>query len=218
MSGSSNIRERLQRARTDFAAVVTSPQSSLIDLVGGWHGVADALGPHALFLLVYLATQRVGPSAGSALVVALILSVVRVLKRESLYAALAGALLVGLSALVAVSTGDGTDFYFLEIVRTSVLSVVLVMSLLVRRPLLGVLVGPVIAGPRWHSDRVRLRAYDLCTIIWAAAVVIRSAVKIPFYVDGNVVGLGIASMVMGIPLLVLTTYMQLRILRRAHAQ
>ncbi len=149
---------------------------------------------------------------------ALALSVIRLVKREPLYAAMAGAVLVGLSALAAVSTGDGTDFYLLEIVRTSVLSVVLVTSLLVRRPLLGVLVGRLIAGPGWYCDRVQLRAYDLCTVIWAAAVILRSAVKIPFYVDDNVVGLGIASMVMGVPLLVLTTYVQLRILRGAYSR
>lgn len=218
MKKASNVRARLHHARTEFAAVVTSPQSSLIGLVGGWHGLADALGPHALFLLVYVATEQIGPSAGSALAMALVLSVIRLFKREPFYAAMAGAALVGLSALAAVSTGDGTDFYLLEIVRTSVLSVVLVTSLLVRRPLLGVLVGRLIAGPRWYSDRVQLRAYDLCTVIWAAAVILRSAVKIPFYVDDDVVGLGIASMVMGVPLLVLTTYVQLRILRGAYAR
>lgn len=214
----SKLRDRFDRFRADFAAVVTSPKASLVELVGGWHDLADALGPHAFFLLVYSATQRIGPAAGSALAVALLLSVIRLLKHEPLYAALAGALLVGLSALVAVSTGEGTDFYLLEIARTSILSVVLVTSLLVRRPLFGVLVGRVIAGSGWQSDRVQLRAYDLCTLIWAAAVVLRSTVKISFYLDGNVVGLGIASMVMGIPLLLLTTYVQLRILRGAYEQ
>jgi len=189
-----------------------------MDMVGGWHGLADALGPHAVFLFVYLSTQQAAPSVGSALAVALILSVIRLLRREQLYAALVGAGLVGLSALVAVSTGEVTDFYLLDITRTSILSVILVTSLLVRRPLLGVLIGRIIGGPRWYSDRDQLRAYDLCTVVWAVAVVARSAIKIPFYLDDNVMGLAIASMVLGVPLLVLTSYLQWRILRHAYAQ
>lgn len=121
---------------------------------------------------------------------------------------------------MVVSTGDGTDFYLLDIARTSVMSVILVASLVVRRPLVGVLVGPVIGGDaRWYSDSVQRRAYDLCTVIWAAAVVVRCAVKIPpFYLDDNVAALGIASMVMGVPLLVVTTYLQLRILRAMYSR
>lgn len=46
----------------------------------------------------------------------------------------------------------------------------------------------------------------------------RSAVKIPFYLHDNVIALGIASMVTGVPLLLLTTYLQLRILRAAYGQ
>lgn len=218
MSRRPDGRECLRRARTEFATVITSPTTSLIALAGGWHGLADALGPHVLFFAIYLATQQIGPAAWAALAVAAVLASIRLLNRESMYTALAGAVLVGVSALVAVTTGDGVDFYLLEIARTSVLSVILVASLLVRRPLLGVLIGPVITGPGWHCDRIQRRAYDLCTIIWAIAVIMRSAVKISFYLDGNVIGLGIASMVMGVPLLVLTTFVQLRILRSAYSR
>jgi len=214
----SRLRLRLHRARAEFAEFVTAPTSSVVDLVGGWRGMADALGPHAVFLIVYLATERVGPSVSSALAVALALSAIRLLKREPLHAAVAGAALVGVSALVAATTGEGTDFYLLDIARTTILSVVLVASLAIRRPLLGVLVGRLISGASWRSDRVQLRAYDLCTIVWAAAVVLRSVVKIPFYVNDDVVGLGIASIVMGVPLLLLTTHVQLGILRRAYAR
>ncbi|MCV7348084.1 DUF3159 domain-containing protein [Mycolicibacterium rhodesiae] len=186
--------------------------------MGGWHGLADALGPHAVFLAVYLATEQIGPAACAALALALVMAAIRLHSRQPVRTALAGAALIGVSALAVVTTGDGTDFYLLDIARTSVLSVVLVTSLLVRRPLLGVLIGPVIADTRWYSDRVQRRAYDLCTVIWAVAVIVRSAVKIPFYLDDNVLALGIASMVMGVPLLLLTTYLQLRILRAAYSQ
>ncbi|WP_163789021.1 DUF3159 domain-containing protein [Mycolicibacterium aichiense] len=212
------FRRRLHHWGAAFAAVITSPNGRLIDLGGGWHGLADALGPHAVFLAVYLATQQIGSATCAALALAVVLALIRLLSRQPVRTALAGAALIVVSALVVVTTGDGTDFYLLDIVRTSVLSFILIASLLIRRPLVGVLVGPVIADPRWYSDRVQRRAYDLCTVIWAAAVVARSAVKIPFYLDDNVVALGIASMVMGVPLLLVTTYLQLRILRATYSQ
>ncbi|WP_431234357.1 DUF3159 domain-containing protein [Mycolicibacterium psychrotolerans] len=212
------FRRRLHHLGAAFAAAITSPTGRLIDLGGGWHGLADALGPHAVFLVVYLSTRQIGPAAAAALALAVVMAVIRLLSRQPVRTALAGAALIGVSALVVLTTGDGTDFYLLDIARTSVLSVILVASLVVRRPLVGVLVGPILADARWYSDRVQRRAYDLCTLIWAAAVVVRSAVKIPFYLDDNVVALGIASMVMGVPLLLVTTYLQLRILRATYAQ
>ncbi|KDE99829.1 hypothetical protein Y900_013010 [Mycolicibacterium aromaticivorans JS19b1 = JCM 16368] len=215
---STSIRDRLHGVRAEFAAVITSPTSKLIDLAGGWHGLVDALVPHTLFLVIYLATRQIGPAVCVAVALAVVMAVIRLLSRQPLRTAVAGAALIGVSALVVVSTGDGTDFYLLDIARTSVMSVILVASLVVRRPLVGVLVGPVIGDARWYSDSVQRRAYDLCTVIWAAAVVVRCAVKIPFYLDDNVAALGIASMVMGVPLLVVTTYLQLRILRAMYSR
>lgn len=215
--GSEGRRGALARLRQSVAAFVSSPDSSLFEVLGGWRGLIDAVGPNLVFLVVYLAIPHLGVAIGAALAVSLVIAVFRVVRHEPLREALAGVLLVVASGLLVGLTGNGTDFFLPELIRTAAVSAILLLSLLVRRPLVGVLLGPVVPGRAWHNDATLLRAYDWCTALWAAAAVARTAVKLPFYLAGNVLGLGIADIVMGIPLLLATVYLQLRILRRAYS-
>ncbi len=210
------LRSRLVRMRTGLAAAVTSPDNSLSDLVGGRRGLVDALGPHVLFLVVYISSQRLSMAILSALAVCALIAVTRLVARQPLRQIAVGAALVAASGLIARMTGRDVDFYLPEILRTFAMSAVLLLSLAVRRPLVGVLVGPVISGSTWRTDATLLRAYTLCTVIWAGAVVARTAVKFRFYIAEDVVALGVVNLVMGIPLAAVTLYVQLRILRRAH--
>lgn len=205
------------RLRQSIAAFVSSPDSSLFDVIGGWRGLIDAVGPNLMFLVVYLAFPHLAVTVGSALAMSLVIAVIRIVRRQPLREAVAGVVLVVASGLLVALTGNGTDFFLPELIRTAAVSAVLVLSLLARRPLVGVLLGPVVRGRGWRKDATLLRAYDWCTALWAAAAMARTAVKLPFYLAGNVIGLGIADIIMGIPLLLATVYLQLRILRRAHS-
>lgn len=210
-------RARLIRIRRSVAEFVSAPDSSLFDVVGGWRGLIDAVGPNLLFLVVYLAIPHLAVAVGFALAVSLVIAVIRAVRREPLREAVAGVVLVVASGALVALTGNETDFFLPELIRTAAVSAILLLSLLVRRPLVGVLLGPVVPGRAWQKDASLLRAYDWCTALWAAAAVARTAVKTPFYLAGNVIGLGIADIIMGIPLLLATVYLQLRILRRAYS-
>jgi hypothetical protein len=205
----------LQRFRTRVGSVIASSDVSIWAIVGGWRGLVDVIGPHLLFLVVYLVNQSIVMAIGVALAVSLALMIVRLVTFQSTRQALGGVALVGLSGLIATSTGHEANFYLLQVLRSLALAALLLASLAVRRPLVGVILAPFIEGPSWR-DPVLSRAFWQCTAIWAAIAVGRSVVKIPLYLTNNVVGLGVAHLVTGIPLFAVMIYWQLRILRRAY--
>lgn len=211
------IRTWLHNARRTAVSAITSPDVTIWQIVGGGWGVVDVFGPHLLFLVAYLVTQQIMPAIGVALAASLALVIARLSGGQSIRRAAGGAALVALSGLFAMTSGHEADFYLLQVLRSLALAAILLVSMAIRRPLVGALVGPVIGGEDWRRDRGLLRAYWQCTAIWAVVAVLRSVIKVPLYASNNVVALGVAHLITGVPLLAALTYLQLRILRRAYA-
>jgi intracellular septation protein A len=210
------IRDQLHLLRHRAAAAITSPDISIWRIVGGGWGLIDVLGPHLLFLTVYLITQDFVPAIGIALASALALLIIRLATGRAVKHAIGGTVLVAVSGLIATATGHEADFYLMQVLRSLLLAAILLASLAVGRPLVGVIVGPVIGGPSWRQDPILRRAYWQCTAIWAGIALARTMLKVPLYVSNSVVGLGAAHLITGIPLFAAMIYWQLHILRRAY--
>lgn len=204
------------RLRETLAQLIAAPDRPIVDLIGGRRGVADAIAPNLLFLLVYLVDQNLVWASLSALAMSVTVVLARVMGRQSAGPAVGGMILVALSGLMALMGGDGGDVFLPDLIQTGVVGVILLMSIAIRRPLLGVILGPVVSGPQWRTNRVLLRGFDWATGVWAAASALRTLSKLPFYFADDVVALGITDLVTGVPLGILTTYLQIRILRRAY--
>src|SRR5205823_503543 len=88
------------------------------------------------------------------------------------------------------------------------------VSILVRWPLLGVVVGPLFGeGMAWRRDPVRRRAYSLASWIWVAMFLMRIAVQLPLYLSKELVALGVARLAMGWPLFLLAIWLSYRLLQ-----
>ncbi|MDF2825651.1 MAG: hypothetical protein K0R68_3059 [Mycobacterium sp.] len=211
------MRIAVGRSRRTLAALIASPDTPILDLVGGRRGILDAVGPSMLFLGVYLVTPDLVVATMSALALSVLLVVARGVAKQPVGPAVGGMILVSLSGLMALMGGDGGDVFLPDLIQTAVFSVILLLSIAVRRPLLGVLLGPVVSGRTWRTDTTLLRGYDWATAVMAAAAAIRTLSKLPFYFADDVVALGISDLVTGVPLAIVTTYVQIRILRRAYA-
>lgn len=215
-------RERLRggmaRSRETLSALIASPQTPILQLVGGWAGVFDAVTPNLLFLVVYLATFDLVSATMSALAMAVLVALARAVAGQPVAPAVGGMVLVAMSGLMALAGGDGGDVFLPDLIQTGVFSAIMVVSIAVRRPLIGLILGPVVSGRSWRTDPVLLRGYDWATALMAAAAAIRTVSKLPFYFADDVAGLSIADLVAGVPLAVVTTYFQTRVLRRAYAE
>lgn len=207
----------MARLRIRVAALITSSEVPLSSAVGGGRGLVDIASPHLVYGVVYAATHDVPLAVCAALAWGGGLVSTRVVTGQPRRQAVGGLVLGALSGLLAVTTGRGADFYLPHMLRGMVWGALLLLSLAGRRPLVGVLIGPVVGGTAWREDRILLRAYRRCTAVWAAVIGVRTAVHLPLYFTNNVVALGVAHLLTGVPLFAVMVYVNLRILRRGYA-
>jgi hypothetical protein len=110
----------------------------VLDQLGGWRGMIDASVPTIAFIV---ANAVAGLWAGiwAALGCALVIFVLRLVRRESVQQAVSGLFGVGIAVAIAAVSGQARDFFVLGIVRNAGIGLVLVVSALVRWPLVGVI-------------------------------------------------------------------------------
>lgn len=192
---------------------------SLFAAVGGWRTVAEGVASRVVFLITYLLTGHVLTSALIAVGGVLVLAVVRVCTDRKYWAAVVGLSMVGLSAALAGSTGHAVDFYLPAVLIQAAQGTVFLVSMLVRWPVVGLVMG-VARGERlgWRRDPVLRWRYQLCTATFVVKCGIATAVQVPLYLAGQVLPLGVAATLLGgAPAAGICLYLSWRILRRPAA-
>lgn len=186
--------------RTDRPAA-PEPES-LVDLLGGRRGAVDATAPPLAFGVGWLiGGESLTGGVLAALVVGAVVAGWRLRRGDRPRSVLIGLLAVCLAALIALRTGRATDFFLLQVLANVSSALVWVVSVVVRWPLLGVLVGGVLGQrTRWRRDAALLRAYGRGSWAWAATYALRVAVFVPLYLGGQVVALVVARVALSWPL------------------
>ena len=175
---------------------------SLSKLLGGRRAAIDAtIGP-LVFGVAFAATHRsVGWAALAAVIASAIIGVWRLSQGDKPRAVLIGLLGVVVAALIAVRTGRAEDFYLLRFWTNAASAVAWAVSIVIRWPLLGVVVGTLLGQKgRWRHDRVLLKAYSRASWVWVMQYVIRIVVWTPLYLAGMVEALSVATAVLTWPL------------------
>jgi uncharacterized membrane protein len=196
------------------AGLLTQRSQNLFTTMGGWRTVAEIFASRVLFLISYLLTGQVLVSALVALGGVVVFLLVRVWSDRKYWQATAGLVMVGISALLAGSTGQGVNFYLPDIVRNAAAAAVLLVSMLVRWPVIGLLVGAARGkGFGWQRDRAQRRSYQACTAVFLVKFCVAPLIMTPLYLAGQVVALGIAATLLGTPAIAVCVYVCWRILR-----
>jgi intracellular septation protein A len=183
---------------------------------GGTKGMADVGLPSLVFLIVYTATKHLTPALWSAVAVAVVLTAVRLFRKETLQHSLSGLLGVLVSAGVAKFLGRPQDYYLPGLLLNAGYAVAFVVSALVRWPVVGLMLGPITGEmTMWRQVPGRLRAFTLATWILAALFAFRLAVQTPLFLAGQITALGIARTVMGYPLYLAALYACWQIIKQA---
>jgi hypothetical protein len=196
-----------------------SPDSSppaLGSALGGPLGVAESVLPAVVFVVVATATgQDVTAAAIAALGVAAVLTLARLVRRQTPVYAVGGVVGVAVAGYVASRTGRAEDFFLPGLLLNAAYAGAFVISIAVRWPLLGVIVaGASGRGMEWREDPVRRRAYSRASWIWVGLFALRIAVQLPLYLAGTLVALGTARVAMGVPLLAVVAWLSWLLLRR----
>jgi hypothetical protein len=196
--------------------VVDEP--SLMDALGGRKGLLDSALPALTFVLTYLLTgQDLGPALGAALGVGGVVALLRLRRRDPLRNVLAGFVGVAVSVAVARTTGEPVDYFVPSLLANAGAAVAWAVSIWVRRPLLGVVVGAVTRTRTWRTDPVLLRAYQRASWIWTASFVLRLAVMTPLWLADALVALGVAKVLLGWPMVLVVIWLSWQVLQPAYA-
>jgi hypothetical protein len=195
---------------------VTEPES-LADLLGGRRAALDATAPALAFVVGWLAGgNSIGIGAIAAIAAALAVSAWRLRRGDKPRAVLIGLLGVTVAALIALRTGRAEDFFLLQIVSNAASALAWAVSIVVRWPLLGVVVGMVLGQKtRWRRDPALLRAYAKGSWVWVLQYVLRLAVFVPLYLSGQVVALGVARVALTWPLVAACLAVSWWVIRRS---
>ncbi|SNY23830.1 DUF3159 domain-containing protein [Paractinoplanes atraurantiacus] len=190
---------------------------SLAELLNGRRAAVDATVPAAGYLAGWLAFgQSIWGGAITAVVCALAISWWRLRRGEKPRAVLIGLLGVCVAALIALRTGNAADFFLLQLFSNAASALAWSVSIVIRWPLLGVIVGAVLGQKtRWRRDPALLRAYMRGSWIWVLQYLIRLAVFLPLYAADQVAALGVARIALTWPLVAACLAVSWWVIRRS---
>jgi hypothetical protein len=183
-------------------------RQQLITSIGGWSGALITAIPTAVFVVVNVTTSLrwgVVAAVGSAL----LLSGYRLVRRQSVQQALSGLFGVAVAAIIAARTGQARGYFLFGIWTSFLYAVPFAVSVVVRRPLVGLLwefLDPTPAPdaePAWHRRRPLLLAYTWATLAATCVFLARGIVQATLYHHNSTGWLAFARIAMGYPLFIL---------------
>jgi hypothetical protein len=184
--------------------------------MGGVSGLISSAVPIVVFVVLN-AVAGFQVALWAALASAVVIAVVRLVRREKLQPAVSGAIGVAISAFIAYRLGEAKGFFLLGIWSSLVYAAAFVASLAFRYPLIGVIWHGIRGdGMRWRTDRRIVRGYDIATATWAVVFVARFIVQRWLYDNDETNALGIARLAMGLPLTAIAAAVTVWAARRAN--
>ncbi|WP_344918592.1 DUF3159 domain-containing protein [Streptosporangium oxazolinicum] len=179
-------------------------RSQLAKAFGGVRGVIEAAVPTIAFTGMWIATSDLKQSLIVSISAAVLLLAVRLLQRSTPQFVINSLIGIGIGAFFASRTGQAEDVFLPGILYNAGYSVVMLLSIVTRWPVVGFLIGSVTGDPTaWRADPAVVRLCTRLTWLLMIPCVVRVAVQLPVYLIGRddaVAELGILKIAMGWPL------------------
>jgi hypothetical protein len=193
-------------------------RDQLATALGGRRGMIEAAIPTAAFTALFVGTHSLKLALICSVACAAVLLVVRLVQRtspqfvlNSLVGIAIGAAFAWRAARHGGNANDQALAYFLPgLLYNAGYAVAIGLSIVVRWPLIGFMVGSVTGDPTgWHRDPAVVRLCSRLTWLLVVPCVLRVVVQAPLYLAGRngwwdqdsaVAALGVAKLVMGWPL------------------
>lgn len=187
----------------------------LLSSIGGWSGALITAIPTSVFVIVnVITTLRI--AIASAVGAALVLTAYRLARRQPVQQALSGLVGVVIAAVIAARTGQARGYFLLGIITSFVYAVPFAVSMIVRRPLVGLIwefldptptsaspVGSTAEAPTpWYRRRRLLVAYTWSTLAATLVFLLRGVVQLILYRRNDTGWLAVARIAMGYPLFI----------------
>ena len=198
MSNQDNVAKRLGLESTENGYELN--RRSLLDSIGGPLGIIEAVLPATLFSFTYALTKDALTAVVVAASSSLLFIVIRLIQRKALTQAIVGALAIALAAFLALRDGgQAADYFIPGFITNASYGTVLLISVLIRRPIMGYIAQLLFGLQGWREDRPTYRRLRLVTLIWVGFFSARLAVQLPLYFANAVEALALARAIMGAP-------------------
>lgn len=220
---SAELREALAAAakRSGFGRVAPGETPTAHDLwaaVGGVRGLIESLLPGFLFLVVFTITSEVVPSVLIPVGMAVLFVLVRAVTRSPVLPATIGLVGIALSAGLALWSGRAEENFVLGFVINAVWLVALLASLVVRRPLIGIITGLLTGDSAWRGDAAKRTVLTVTTWMWVALFALRLGVQVPLYLAEQTAALAATKLLMGLPLYAAVLWVTWLMIRAVYAR
>lgn len=195
-------------------------EKELLDkALGGWRGLVDSALPSLLFVVIFVFQKDLNLALITSVLAGLVLLVFRLFEKKSLTQVIGGFFGLLFSVFLTWRTNDASNFFLTGIITNLVYGLALFISLIVKRPLLGYIVGSLIGNTSgWLKDKLLVKAYTTITWIWVGVFSVRVAVQVPLYLSDNIAVLGPIKIFMGWPLYLFAAWISYRIVQTARSK
>lgn len=175
----------------------------ILDRLGGPRGSVYSAIPIVVFVTANLFLPLTA-TITTAVTVAVAMTVLRLLSGERYISAAGGLIGVAIAAGIVMLTGSAKNYFVVGIWASFAGFILALVSVLARWPVTGIIWSFLHRGKyRWRTNRAVLRAHTLATLAAATVLGSRFVVQEWLYVTNHTSALGLARVVMGMPLSVL---------------
>jgi hypothetical protein len=211
------------------AAAVDEPLPSLSEQVaeqlGGVRGLVESSVPVTVFVVVNFIGPRfhlwsLRESLIASVGLAVGIAIFRLSRRQPIRHAVNGVFGILLGAMIAWRSGEARDFYLPGIIIGAANGGAMLISAVVRRPLVGWLWSVMLdgGGTRWYRQESLRRVFGWLTVLWATVYLLKVALQYGLYLAHQADLLGVIRLVLGWPpyalLLAVTVWVVRRVIRR----
>jgi len=183
---------------------------SITETVGGWRGVVESVAPGLVFVVLYVTTRNLAWTLAASAGLSVVFCLARLVRGQALTQALSGLAGVGIGVVWAVLSGRGENYFAWGMVTAGAFALALLASLVLRHAAVGEVAALVWGLPTgWRTDPalspLRRRCRGL-TWVWTAMFLVRLGVQWPLWRAGEIAALGVAKLVLGLPLFALVCW------------
>ena len=193
-------------------------RAKILAALGGTRGLVDSGLPSVLFLVVFNFGHHLHAALYASIALSIVLTIFRLLKRESLQHALSGLFGIAICALFAGRSGKASAFYLPSIYKNIFFLALYGGANVIRFPLLGMVIGPIVGeNLEWRKHPARKKVYTQAGWLWAGMFALRIAIQYPLYRANKLNELGVANFFLGYPLYLIVLWGTWQIIRRVPA-
>jgi Protein of unknown function (DUF3159) len=171
--------------------------------LGGTRGMVESALPFVAFTIAWVVGRQLYSAIGAAVGTALVLGTIRLLQRQSIKFVVQAVIPTAIAVLIATRTGRAQDVFLPGILYNGALAVLSLLTVAIRRPLVGFIIGAAVGDPiGWVKDRGLVKMTSKLTLVLAVPYITRFVIQMPLFLAGHVVLLGVAKVLLGWPLLI----------------